>query len=287
MECSGHGERVATFVCQHLRKGFGKGFNTGYDEEYPDDPFPDAWCDDCDQELEKAGEWNDENEEFAGITLMCSGCYLNARMRNLPDSERRIYTWGGLENVEQTHRENPRTFSIPRSDERASLQRGQLVKLIFELNEKEEGLPGAERMWVEIDEPLKNGKYKGRLSNDPYFIADLVKGNKIDFGTEHIAAVYTEQNDEKWLDESKMLSCAVEIVESEIWPGFAEHGKVNADDSGWKVYPDASRKSAKMVSLPIGELMNLFPVLDSIMAEATGTAWQWNEEDLEYKLRKN
>ena len=39
--------------------------------------------------------------------------------------------WVSLQNVEESHRANPVAFSIPRSDQRASLQVGNLVKLIF------------------------------------------------------------------------------------------------------------------------------------------------------------
>ena len=59
--------------------GDGGGFRCADDEE---GPRPDAWCDACDRALEQEGEWNDRSEAFAGVTLLCAGCYDEARRRN-------------------------------------------------------------------------------------------------------------------------------------------------------------------------------------------------------------
>lgn len=79
VDCSEHAGAYATFVCQHIAWGSGRGFNFGD----MGDPRPDAWCDDCDAELLRhGGEWTDESELFAKITMLCSGCYDRARQRN-------------------------------------------------------------------------------------------------------------------------------------------------------------------------------------------------------------
>lgn len=77
IECSVHGKQPATFVCQHLvhslRTGDKVGFNFAHD---PDNPRPDAWCDACERVvMEAGGEWDDQSEEFAGVSLVCAGCY--------------------------------------------------------------------------------------------------------------------------------------------------------------------------------------------------------------------
>ena len=81
IQCGTHGEREAAFVCSHLLgSSAGLGFNR--DDPTTEKPFPDAWCDNC--ELIRAAHdgWNDESEKLAKISLLCSGCYERARIRN-------------------------------------------------------------------------------------------------------------------------------------------------------------------------------------------------------------
>lgn len=80
--CDEHGERRATFICQHLVTGSGLGFNYAGDPENPDDVCPDAWCDSCDAVLEEAGEWTESALEAADIKLACDLCYEDLRARN-------------------------------------------------------------------------------------------------------------------------------------------------------------------------------------------------------------
>ncbi len=81
IQCGTHGEREKTYVCAHL---LGDGVGLGFNRKEPtaDEPFPDAWCDDC--ELIRAAHdgWNDESEKLTNISLLCSGCYEQARIRN-------------------------------------------------------------------------------------------------------------------------------------------------------------------------------------------------------------
>ena len=76
-----HGESQQTFVCTHLLgEAAGLGFNR--DEPTPENPFPDAWCDDCELIRSAHGGWNDESQELAKISLLCAGCYERTRIRN-------------------------------------------------------------------------------------------------------------------------------------------------------------------------------------------------------------
>lgn len=79
MHCNRHGQSKATFVCQHLARGRELGFYFAHD---PGNPRPNAWCRECDAVLARVGEWNDESEAFAGIMLLCSCCYDDAKSRN-------------------------------------------------------------------------------------------------------------------------------------------------------------------------------------------------------------
>lgn len=81
IHCDAHGETEKTYVCTHLvGEGTGLGFNRN--EPTEDDPFPDAWCDDCEIIREAGGGWNEESEKLASISLLCSGCYERACIRN-------------------------------------------------------------------------------------------------------------------------------------------------------------------------------------------------------------
>ena len=82
IECSEHGTSFATFVCNHLTKGEKIGFNIGYDPDNPDEIYPDAWCNKCEEILESEGEWNEISEKYADIKVLCSQCYLEIRESN-------------------------------------------------------------------------------------------------------------------------------------------------------------------------------------------------------------
>lgn len=83
VECSTHGTKSEAWVCQHLVGGEDRvGFHVGYSIDEPDQYYPDAWCDACEDVLEAEGEWNDASQAFADIKLVCSGCYQEIRKRN-------------------------------------------------------------------------------------------------------------------------------------------------------------------------------------------------------------
>jgi hypothetical protein len=81
VQCATHGESQETFVCTHLLgEAAGLGFNR--DEPTPENPFPDAWCDDCELIRSAHGGWNDESQKLLKISLVCAGCYDRSRIRN-------------------------------------------------------------------------------------------------------------------------------------------------------------------------------------------------------------
>jgi hypothetical protein len=84
ISCNEHGEREATFVCQHLPKGEGLGFHQGFGDDDPDALFPDAWCDLCEAVRQEKGGWNSRSEAIATISVLCSACYLRRRLLNWP-----------------------------------------------------------------------------------------------------------------------------------------------------------------------------------------------------------
>jgi hypothetical protein len=91
IQCVSHGEREQAFVCSHL---LGETAGLGFDRNEPtdNDPFPDAWCDDCELIRAAHNGWNDQSEKLVKISLPCSGCYERARIRNT----RTLITLGDL-----------------------------------------------------------------------------------------------------------------------------------------------------------------------------------------------
>ena len=82
MQCPCHGLRGPTFICQHLQHGKGVGFNQPDEPPNSEFPFKNAWCNKCDQLLQKEGKWNDRSEKFAGILVICEGCFEEIKKRN-------------------------------------------------------------------------------------------------------------------------------------------------------------------------------------------------------------
>ena len=81
IRCEQHGERQATFVCQHLVTGSAKGWIT---IESGDAARPDAICAECDTAWRAAGdEFTDEIREQVRIRVVCAGCYDELRARHL------------------------------------------------------------------------------------------------------------------------------------------------------------------------------------------------------------
>ena len=82
MQCPRHGGQHRAFVCQHLVKGTGLGFFQP-DIVDEDDRYS-AWCGQCEEAVQRnGGEWDDATEAFAGVTLICAGCFEEAKARKL------------------------------------------------------------------------------------------------------------------------------------------------------------------------------------------------------------
>jgi len=79
-----HGAESATFVCRHLAASLCSREPVGFvAAQTSAQPRPDAWCSACEtKRLELGGEWCEESEAFAGITLLCAACYDEVRSLN-------------------------------------------------------------------------------------------------------------------------------------------------------------------------------------------------------------
>ena len=91
-----------------------------------------------------------------------------------------------LDSAVETHREFPDTFHIPPQAERGSLRPGDLVKLMFRIQDGE--FMHVERMWVIVEE-VRPEFYVGVLDNDPYCTAEIHSGQKVQFHSDHVIEI--------------------------------------------------------------------------------------------------
>ena len=97
-----------------------------------------------------------------------------------------------LQSGVESHRENPNTFYLPPENKRKNLCEGDIVKLMFRMEEKldSESIV-VERMWVSVQKSV-GGIYQGVLGNDPYHDVYLESGRTVYFGSEHVIQIYEE-----------------------------------------------------------------------------------------------
>jgi hypothetical protein len=109
-----------------------------------------------------------------------------------------IKTWK-LGDAADRAQEAKYTFYIPPRSTLAKLSKGNFVKLIFDCDVKNEMGWSAERMWVEILE-RDGDTFRGNLDNDPSYIPDLVAGDLIEFGINHIIQTDIEDKEPNIVD---------------------------------------------------------------------------------------
>jgi len=189
----------------------------------------------------------------------------------------------GLEDAERKHRADPHSFSIPRAELRRTLAPGTLVKLLFAFADR--GGTGVERMWVEVVH-VDGDRYVGRLDNEPSAIGDLRLGDRIEFGAEHVAALWREATAAVRPDQFA-------IVSSRIWREGAEPTQAArrppGEDlfSGWVVLGAADGESlpedlSGFEPVSHHELVARYRSFDTIEDEPVGTGWRWDDRVLEW-----
>jgi len=192
----------------------------------------------------------------------------------------------GLENADERHRQDPRTYSIPRSEQRGHLHIGDTVKLAFKFDPPMEGFD-TERMWVKVQEITTNG-YLGSLENCPRYIADLHAGDRVRFESEHVAALWIG-DEARQIPLGKFAIVSRNVETNDAWPREAVRREPPAPEwSGWTIYDGNESEDERLqmtcfVPMSVDELIRRFPVLDSVLDEPVGTAWTWNDNAAEYQ----
>ncbi|MCP4471067.1 MAG: DUF2314 domain-containing protein [Gammaproteobacteria bacterium] len=97
-----------------------------------------------------------------------------------------------LDNGEEIHQEYPDSFWIPEKEKRESLKPGDIVKLIFRMEEtKGSDDVSVERMWVEVT-AANASFYTGKLDNDPSGSDCVTCGQLVHFHSYHVISIHEE-----------------------------------------------------------------------------------------------
>ncbi len=184
-----------------------------------------------------------------------------------------------LQNVEELNAVHPRSYFIPAAAERAALKPGDIVKLVFFLEDPPAGSPEAERMWVRV--AGREGEvYNGFLDNQPSLIQALQLGDAISFRPEHVAAI---AHDPATLGYHPALRAIVSrrVVQEDVFPRrIYKDEPLRPADSGWTILVgdetrDELEDAASFVSSDLGYLTDKFPPLAEPF-RSPGGEWLWD-----------
>ena len=183
-----------------------------------------------------------------------------------------------LEDVQAKHQKNPRHFLIPSQEEINQLKMGDQVRLIFVLDTVLENGCRAERMWVELTE-IRDGKFKGRLTNQPAYITSIQLGDELDFAREHIASLMVPQLN---LDTQKggliTKDC---FLRREI--NWAIHDEPHhPQDSGWQFFTGYESQEdlddpSKITIISLEDALEMEPLLETVL-DKNGEAYVYQAE---------
>lgn len=183
-----------------------------------------------------------------------------------------------LENVHAEHQKNPRHFLIPSQEEINQLKLGDQVRLIFVLDTVLENGCRAERMWVELTE-IRDGKFKGRLTNQPAYITSIQLGDELDFAREHIASLMVPPLN---LDTQKGAMITKDcFLRREI--NWAIHDVPHhPQDSGWQFFTGFESQEdlddpSKITIISLEAALDMEPLLETVL-DKDGEAYVYQAE---------
>jgi len=134
------------------------------------------------------------------------------------------------------------TFYKPSKKIIDHLQIGNIAKMTFEFDSTNDEHPGAERMWVLITE-VNDGKFKGELNNNPFFLHELWEGDEITFEHKHVIDHDLDMREpnlvDKYIDRcfvtSKVLYDGHPVNYLYREEPMEEDEDRNYEDSGWRI----------------------------------------------------
>ena len=143
-------------------------------------------------------------------------------------------TWT-LENADDVAAHNKYTFFKSPREAIAPVRPGDIVKLIFVFESSDPEAPRAERMWVIVDRIDGDGRFFGRLDNQPRWIEDLKPGDDVAFDARHI--INTQYDSDDNLVERYIKRCYVtqRVLRDGAKVGYLyREAPDRDDDSGWR-----------------------------------------------------
>jgi len=184
--------------------------------------------------------------------------------------------------------ENPYTFYKPSRDSIERVRAGETVKLIFKFESTDPDAPLAERMWVIVEEVCSNGTFRGRLDNEPRYIADLKIGDQIDFKPSHI--INTEHDDSSNLVERYVKRCFVtnRVLRDGQRVGYIYREDPDEEkDSGWRLTAnDESEEymenSENLAYVSLGAVLSKDDSFRHLLESPVGSAFVRDEESGEF-----
>ena len=183
-----------------------------------------------------------------------------------------------LENVQVEHQKNPRHFLIPSQEEINQLKLGDQVRLIFVLDTVLENGCRAERMWVELTE-IRDGKFKGCLTNQPAYITTIQLGDELEFAQEHIASLMVPP---LTLDTQKGAMITKDcFLRREI--NWAIHDVPHhSQDSGWQFFTGYESQEdlddpSKITIISLEDALEMEPLLETVL-DKNGEAYVYQAE---------
>lgn len=141
-----------------------------------------------------------------------------------------------LDDADQIAAESKYTFYKPSREIIERVKPGEVVKLIFRFESEDPEAPAAERMWVLVDEVQGQGRFRGRLNNEPRHIQDLKLDDPVQFEACHI--INTEHDDNDNIVERYIKRCFVtkRVLNEGYKVGYMYREAPDEErDSGWRI----------------------------------------------------
>lgn len=183
-------------------------------------------------------------------------------------------------NAEEDRRKDPRSFSIPRREQRQNCQPGCRVRLQYRGYYEQFRCELAAHAWVEIV-LAQGGQYRGVIDETDALLS-AYEGLKVEFGPEHICAIVLPEEFVLPYDDEVRVS--KRVFEEDQWPALlVKQNPETEDDTGWRIVAKFEDPSAACVVVTGGRLIQKFQVLDSVLDEEALARWNWNEQELEYQ----
>ena len=194
-----------------------------------------------------------------------------------------------LDNVYDLSKASPYTFYVPSPEVLDILKVGDLVKLIFVMEEPEEDNFRGERMWVEITY-VKGNSFIGKLDNEPLRLP-LKIGDEISFGIENICDTeYKDPYSSEWdFYFDTLVTVSEDVLEKREFNFMLSDNPHGEGDSGWTIFSgyednDFLSESENYQLVSVGVILNMDDSILDFIQEPPLCAYERDDEGEFYKI---